>query len=391
MKSIHAKPVALAAALGLLLAGATAGAQEARPAAKANPATEAELATAHKALERAAKRVAELSRQLGHDTDGHRIERRVVRKPVLGVLLAPDEQAGVRIAGVTPDSAAAKGGLRSGDRVISIDNHQLLGSSGELRVENARKLLGKLDTKTPVRLAYVRDGRNGVATVTPKLDQQVFLLRGDAPMAFGHNALLPPGVAPKIHRELIRIGPGGDCKGDDCKLPMLAEAFRWNGLNLASIDAQLGRYFGTERGVLVLSTGPELAGLQPGDVIRKVDGKAVDSPREAMEALRGKPADSMVAIDYLRDRKPASTKVKVPEALPLRVPMPPLPPRPPKPAAAPVPPAPPAPPPPPPTAFESEAGALGDAPGIAFLPALPPAPTPPDAPELAGPVGIQTR
>ena len=92
-----------------------------------------------------------------------------------------------------------------------------------------------------------------------------------------------------MRQEVIRIGPRGDCKGKNCRVPMLAEAFRWNGLNLASVDAKLGRYFGTDRGVLVLSAGPDLAGLQPGDVIHKIDGSAVDSPREAMEALRAKP------------------------------------------------------------------------------------------------------
>lgn len=385
MKSINTKPVALAVALGLLLAGTTAGAQEARHAPKASTADEAELANAHKALERAARRVAELSRELGHEDQQRRVERHVVRKPVLGVLLASDPQSGVRIAGVTPDSAAAKAGLRSGDRVVRIDSKEVLGSSGELRVENARKLLRKLDTKTPVRLVYVRDGRSGVATVTPKLDQQVYLWSGDAPMAFGHEGALLPGVAPKIHRELIRIGPGGDCKGENCKLPMLAEAFRWHGLNLASVDPQLGRYFGTDRGVLVLSTGPELAGLQAGDVIRKVDGKVVDTPREAMEALHAKPADSMVAIDYLRDRKPGSARMKVPEALPLRVPMPPPPPRPPLPPMTPKAPVlPPPPPPPPGTAFEYEIEAFGDADMIALLP------TPPDAPEIVEGSEIET-
>ena len=108
----------------------------------------------------------------------HRIEHRVVRKPVVGVLLAPDPQSGVRIAGVTPDSAAAKAGLRSGDRIVSIDGTQVLGSSGELRVENARKLLGDLDTKTPVKLAYLRDGRNGVANVTPQMGERVIMLPG---------------------------------------------------------------------------------------------------------------------------------------------------------------------------------------------------------------------
>src|SRR3546814_7211570 len=62
------------------------------------------------------------------------------------------------------------------------------------------------------------------------------------------------------------------CKGKDCGTPALMSAFRWNGLNLATVDKQLGRYFGTDHGVLVLSNG-ELAGLHAGDVIQ--DRKSV--------------------------------------------------------------------------------------------------------------------
>src|SRR3546814_9163372 len=72
-----------------------------------------------------------------------------------------------------------------------------------------------------------------------------------------------PGVPPKVRHEIIRIGPGTACKGKDCGTPALMSAFRWNGLNLATVDKQLGRYFGTDHGVLVLSNG-ELAGLQAG-------------------------------------------------------------------------------------------------------------------------------
>ena len=89
---------------------------------------------------------------------------------------------------------------------------------------------------------------------------------------------------------------------------MLAEAFRWNGLNLAAVDAQLGRYFGTSEGVLVLSTGKDLDGLQAGDVIRKIGGKPVTHPREAMDALRAQPADAKVSVDYLRDRVTATAR-----------------------------------------------------------------------------------
>jgi membrane-associated protease RseP (regulator of RpoE activity) len=402
MKPANTKPAVLALALAVVFGGGIAGAQEAKPVAKTNAASQAELAAARKDLERAAKRVAELSHAAAPGDQVHRIERRVVRKPVVGVLLAPDPKAGVRIAGVTPDSAAAKAGLRSGDRIVSIDGTQVLGSSGELRVENARKLLGDLDTKKQVKLAYLRDGRNGVVSVTPQMGERVIMLPGmDGDPGFTGNihhgpdrmivideAAMEgtlPGVAPHIRRELIRMGPGGECKGENCKLPMLAEAFRWNGLNLASVDAKLGRYFGTDRGVLVLSSGPDLAGLQAGDVIHKVDGKAVGTPREAMAALRDKPAHSLVAIEYLRDRKPGSAKVKVPEAMPLRVPAPP---RPPKPPATP---APPAPPPPPGTAFEEGMSVDEDHVVFAFSGALPAnAPLPPDAPEIIEEIELRT-
>lgn len=63
----------------------------------------------------------------------------------------------------------------------------------------------------------------------------------------------------------------------------------------------------------MLSAGPALGTLQAGDVILRVDGKTVATPREVMDALRGKPADSTVPVDYLRDRAPASAKIKVPE------------------------------------------------------------------------------
>src|SRR5690606_4973382 len=89
---------------------------------------------------------------------------------------------------------------------------------------------------------------------------------------------------------------------------------------------------------------------QPGDVVRSIDGKAVDTPREAMAVLRSKPADSRVRVDYLRDRKPATAQITVPGAAPFRIPAPPAPPAPPRPPDAPprtAPPAPVAPPPPP--------------------------------------------
>ncbi len=349
------KPASLALALGLALAGA-AIAQTAP-----NAAQQKELDAARANLDQAAQRYAELSRKYGGAEGPIRIEKRVLRKPVIGVLLAPDDASGVRIAGVTPNSAAATGGLKSGDRIVGIDGKALKAASGTARVDEARELLAALDAKTPVKLSYERDGKTQVVALTPKVgdrllvvprgsmfDGDVQVFAGDGGeievladrMEFGdaaqhariaaaparaaagdakRHAEWAAAIAPDVRTEIIRLG--SDCKGEDCKLPVLAEAFRWNGLNLAAVDAQLGRYFGTSEGVLVLSTGKDLEGLQPGDVIRKIGGKAVTSPREAMDALRAQPADGKVAVEYLRDRATATAQVSVPKALPFKVPM----------------------------------------------------------------------
>lgn len=361
----------LATALTVLLAGTGNTFAQSKSAPRADTREQA-LAEAQADLARAAARVAELSKQRALHGLGE------MRRPVLGVLLAPDTQAGVRIAGVTPGSGASKAGLKSGDRILSVDGRQVLGDSGELRMQNLRKLLGRLDAGKKTRIGYARDGRAATVGVTPTPGRRVFVWNGDGPdgkngafvfstddFDFDPGLDAMPDIASEIRKELIRIGPLDACKDDACRAPMLLSAFRWNGLNLASVDAQLGRYFGTDHGVLVLSNG-ELDGLRAGDVIQRIEGKPVDSPREAMAALRGRPDGAKVAITYLRDRKTGSTQVTVPELLPL-----PIPPRPPAPPAPPKPPK--APPPPP-----SPVGI-----GNAVVPHAPPRPPAPPSPPAA--------
>src|SRR5207342_1822774 len=163
--------------------------------------------------------------------------------------------------------------------------------------------------------------------------------------------VLPPGV----EMDIQRIGPRGDCGGKakgkaDCGMPVIYEAFRWQGLNLASLDAGLGRYFGAQKGVLVLSSGEDIKGLQSGDVIQRVGGVAVESPRDVMRALRDKDAGSQLKFDLMRDKRTQAVSVTVPKSRPLPFMTPPPPPAPPAPPppAAPRAPAPPPPPPPPP-------------------------------------------
>lgn len=355
-----------------------------------------ELDAARAELRRAAKRVAELSRA----DDLAAVKKHIERRPMLGVLLAPDPGAGVRITGVTPDSGAARAGLRAGDQLVELGGKPIPGANAEARLASATSSLAKLKVGEPIDVTYRRGASEMKVQVAPQPGRPVLVFTEDGRdgvragtrvvmSADGNEVVnvdhfdfkwdqsdfheMEWAITPEIQRELLRVRELTECEGEHCLLPRLTEAYRWSGLNLSSMDAQLGRYFGTERGVLVLSTGPELTALQAGDVIQRIDGKPVSSPREVMEALRGRSADSRVNVDYLRDRHSATVALKIPRATPLRVPLPPMPPSPPAPPPAPASPAS-APPTPP------AAGSLIQPPPPA--PSAPKAPKPPSPPPV---------
>ncbi len=299
-------------------------------------ARQKELDTARADLQRAARRVAELSRDAGAVPAPIDMDHIMVRRPRLGVLLSGDDAAGVRITGVTPDSGAAKAGLKAGDRLLRVAAEPVSGGTPDARVAHARKLLADLEADTPVRIIYQRDGKTHAVSVTPTQVSPRIAFASEGPGSFffrsGEGVMpriegvpvpmreITTIIAPELQRELRQLGRLGDCKGEDCRLPALAEAFRWSNLNLATVDASLGRYFGTDAGVLVLSVGEELAGLQAGDVIRKVDGKPVATPRDVTLALRDKPEDAKVAVEYLRDRQTRTGTVTVPRTAAFRFP-----------------------------------------------------------------------
>ncbi|WP_394696474.1 PDZ domain-containing protein [Pseudoxanthomonas japonensis] len=299
-------------------------------------ATKKELEDARADLQRAAKRVAELSRDAGGLPAPANIDHLIVSRPRLGVLLSGDDAAGVRITGVTPESGAAKAGLKAGDRLLRVAGTAVDGNTAEARVAHARQLLTSLKVDTAVRVTYQRDGKAHDADVTPTQvspriafsatgPRSVFIRSGEGGMPQLDGIPVPLDeitnvISPEVQRELRQLGKLGDCKGDDCRLPALAEAFRWSNLNLATVDATLGRYFGTDAGVLVLSVGDELAGLQAGDVIRKVDGTPVTTPRDVTQVLRGKSEDAKVTVEYLRDRQVRTSTVSVPKAAAFRFP-----------------------------------------------------------------------
>jgi hypothetical protein len=86
------------------------------------------------------------------------------------------------------------------------------------------------------------------------------------------------------------------------------------GLQLATVSPELGRYFKTDRGVLVLEAKPDNAlQLNTGDVVLNVGTSEVNSPADLMRALRAFEPDDEVQLDVKRDRRNKTIKVKMPK------------------------------------------------------------------------------
>ena len=282
------------------------------------------------------RKMADLSIKLG-DVGPRTYAFRYLGDPdrgMIGVVLSPGKD-GLRVDAVTPGGPADKAGVHAGDVLTAIDGKKLAG-------EDAGDALHDLKIGQGVKLAILHDGKS--REVALKAERREPFVFSDA---FGKGGLLPPDfdhqIQVKVH-DAMRHANGG--------MHELHLMTPWWGLNLATLNPDLGGYFGTDKGVLVIAADNDsLPGIKAGDVITNIAGETVNRPEDALRALRDQESGKDVAIKLLRDRKTLALNMKAPafnSIFDMRMPPPPpAPPALPAPAAVPAPPAPAAPPTPP--------------------------------------------
>ena len=204
-------------------------------------------------------------------------------------------EVGVDVAGVSPGGPAERAGLRAGDVITSV-NGQALRRSGERSA--ARQLVEIMRGVTPgesVRIDYLRDGKKGNVTVetAPAEPPIVRMLRDRLP-ADALAGLPMPGLE-------ALLGP--------------ERAFR--SLELVPLTPGLGRYFGTDKGLLVVRAGGA-AGLplEEGDVLQSIGGREPGSPGHAFRILRSYQPGEKVKLGVVRDRKRLELEATLPAVEP---------------------------------------------------------------------------
>jgi C-terminal processing protease CtpA/Prc len=382
-RNVTRRRTCLAGAIALVLGSASAfGAEtaaKAQPAANAAAApvttpTAADTEQARKDLEQMrqqmremSKKMAELSAKLG-DVGPRAYAYRYFAdsdRGMIGVVFNDEEQAGakgLRVDAVTPGGPADKAGVRHGDVITSVDGKPVPGGdAGRMSLP-----LGELKVDQTIKLGVLRDGKTMDIAVKAERREpfNMAYALGDVDMHdFEH---LPPDFDKRIHERVemaMQHAHVAERASESARQAMehLSFSSPWWGLNLASLNADLGSYFGADHGVLVLSAKDDaLKSLKSGDVLLDIDGKKVDRPEDALRLLRERPAGSDLKVQVLRQHKTQTLSMKAPDYKGMFIPPPPRPPVAPTPPAPPTTPMPPSPP----------------TPRVA-RPAAPPAPPPP--------------
>lgn len=268
------------------LAAAVAMPALAQPTEKEEAELEAQLEAAREKLEDAAREVAELSSQLtGPVMEDFLIARPdISRRAMLGIAMdnSDDPKGGVHVGRVTPGGPASEAGLKGGDLIVSIDGKNLRNTDKP----SGAVLVGHLKTVKPgdkVKVEYLREGKTRTAEITTKA------------MDHAHFMALPP---------LAHVGPLPDVPGVPFTMAFRGPGAQFLGMELVTLTPKLGRYFGTDKGVLVVRA-PRSAEfkLEEGDVIVDIDGRAPQNGAHAMRILRSYQPGEKVTLNVLRDRK----------------------------------------------------------------------------------------
>ncbi len=244
---------------------------------------QASLEEARQQLEDAAREVARLSAErvgpmmrnivIGQDA--------MFTRPILGLNIE-DADTGVLVAGVTPNGAADRAGVLTGDVIVEINGEDLR-PDGDLRP--VRRLLGQLALVDPgdtVSLGVERAGEPiRIEVETSDAGPGVFAFR-DFTMPGGPNVRVFPGMRgggfPEFDVELN--GPH-----TIVDYPLFTRG-PWRSVQLVALTPELGRYFGTDEGLLLVrAPEDESLGLIDGDVILEIGGRKPSAPEHAMRIL----------------------------------------------------------------------------------------------------------
>ena len=193
---------------------------------------------------------------------------------------------GIEVTLVVPNSPAAKAGLKANDVILELN-----GKPAD-SAEQFPALIADAGPGAKISMTVWRNGAKQTLTATLETPPDLFLPL--PALVLPPEPPLPPNAVAPFHA----------FPSDSPLVGFIGE----------ELGPQLAEYFGVKQGVLVESVNPNTpasrAGLKAGDVVTKVNGTPVTSPREISFLIRGKKSISFTVV---RNKKEMTLNVELAE------------------------------------------------------------------------------
>jgi membrane-associated protease RseP (regulator of RpoE activity) len=238
------------------------------------------------------------------------------RRTRLGVQVSPvaveTDSIGALVQGVTPNGPAAKAGLKAGDIITRLNGQALV--EGDVRVGRGQSAPGlalsliaaTIDPGDTVVVQYQRGKERHNTTLVAGDDPAWGWKAPSVPFVEGFgDDLQMQEVAPEARMRAFRMTPPDGQFEMRTPVPrMFMFGSPLADLELAPLNPELGRYFGTGEGVLVINVPPDShLGLKPGDVVFAVDGRKVRAPPQLFRVLESYEPGEEFKLDVMRMKK----------------------------------------------------------------------------------------
>lgn len=324
-------------------------------------AAQTELRQAQAEMREASRAVARAQREMMKDQEfavrrlGYARLLDFPNRAIIGVIMGElTDDNGVTVIGLTPGGPAEIAGLQKGDVLIGVNDRIFAGTDDEPGTDIIKGEIAALEPGDKVELLYQRDGA----------DQSVILItQAREPLTI--HSMIRIADAPFIKQQILRVieqieVPEVNVEVLENKLALIEEKLidgQWSfggphynvqivpgaeftyevfsdlassaidntmvwfsgsqyvqGLQFAAMNDDLGVYFDTPHGVLVLRAREDNSlDLRSGDVILEINGKAVNQPADVMRELRFVEDNAEAELLVMRNRNLESLVIVLPE------------------------------------------------------------------------------
>lgn len=246
---------------------------------------------------------------------------RVFGRAHLGVTLKADrslatDSIGALLLAVSPGGPADQAGLKAGDIITAFNGEKLTGAYPSADQDESapgiklRDLAGDLSDGDTVKVDYRRGKETRHATIVAH----------NLPESWGFAIAGPP---PRVYVDTRGISDAARSMAEagtvaaGVALPHMLGSWmydRWFDMELVALNPELGNYFGTSTGLLVIRPPDDSTlNLKAGDVILAVDGRKPTSQAQLVRILRSYAPGETIHLDIMRRQHRTTVTAKIPE------------------------------------------------------------------------------